>query len=277
MRVLILAYDGLDHDLVERLNLRNIIQREHGRVEVPIVGGIEDPSTPIVWTSLITGEPPDVHGVDMPQMWGNRLDRLRSFVRRHRGIHGILKRLKMGYRVREAVGAKASFPSREDIKVDTFFEVVEPSIALGVPVYNKNIEEKYPIGDVLRARQDPKYRPIFEKRIRQIFEEGVESLFNALEGEWRLLMIHFHITDLFGHAFWGTEKLATLYQEMDFLTKRVKDRLRDDDIVLIVSDHGMGELGHTKKGFYSLNVKIGLEAPDIKDFFKIVKVLLAKD
>lgn len=276
MRILILAYDGLDHDLVETLSLRNILQREHGKVDVPIVGGIDDPSTPIVWTSFITGEPPGIHGVDMPQMWDNELDGLRSFVRRYRGIHNILKRLKVGYRVRDAVGAKPSFPSRKNIKVDTLFEVVKPSTALGVPVYNKNLEEVYPIGDVVRARQDPEYLPVFEERVRGMFDEETEALFHAIEGEWRLLMAHFHITDLFGHAFWGTEKLATLYEEMDLLTKRVKARLRGDDLVLIISDHGMSKLGHTKKGFYSFNVKIGLVDPDIKDFFKIVTGLLAE-
>ena len=277
MRVLILAYDGLEHDLVETLSLRNILQKEHGKVEVPIVGGIDDPSTPIVWTSFITGEPPEVHGVDMPQMWDSEFDGLRRFVRKHRGIHNILKRLKAGYRVREVVGAKPSFPGRKNIKVDTLFEFVKPSVALGVPVYNKNLEEIYPIGDVLRARQDPDFLPVFEERVRRIFADEVERLFDALGGDWRLLMIHFHITDLFGHAFWGTEKLATLYEEMDLLTKRVKERVGDDDFVLIISDHGMSRLGHTKKGFYSLNVRLGLEEPDIKDFFKIVTGLLAED
>jgi len=277
MRALILAYDGLDHDLVEELRLRNILQREHGRVKVPIVGGIDDPSTPIVWTSFITGEAPEVHGVDMPQMWDNRLNWLRRYVRRHKSIHGILRRFKVGYRVRETMDVKSSFPSRKDIKVDTLFEVVKPSVALGVPVYNKNLEEIYPIGDVLRARQDPDYLPLFEEKIRSTFAEEVERLFDALEGEWRLLMIHFHITDLFGHAFWGTEKLATLYEEMDLLTKRVKEKSGDDDLVLIISDHGMSKLGHTKKGFYSLNLSLGLEEPDIKEFFNIVTGLLAGD
>jgi len=277
MRALILAYDGLDHDLVEELSLQNILQREHGRVDVPIVGGIDDPSTPIVWTSFITGEPPEVHGVDMPQMWDNRLDGIRSFVRRHGGIHGVLKRFRVGYRVREAIDVKLSFPSRKDIKVDTFFDVIKPSVALGVPVYNKNLEEIYPIGDVLRVRQDPDYLPMFEERVRSIFADEVERLFDAFEEEWRLLMTHFHITDLFGHAFWGTEKLVTLYEEMDLLTKRVKEKIRDDDLVLIVSDHGMSKLGHTKKGFYSFNVRLGLDEPDIKDFFKIVTGLLAED
>jgi len=274
LRTLILAYDGLDPDLVNELNLRNIMQKEHGQVSVPIVGGIDDPSTPIVWTSFITGVDPSVHGVDMPEVWNNQIDGFRSALRKYKKVHQLLRKLKIGYGVRKTLGVEASFPSRKNIKVDTFFEVIKPSIALGVPVYNKNLHQIYPVGDVIRARQDPELREAFEKRVRDRFNEEIQTLFKALDEDWRLLMIHFHITDLFGHAFWGTDKLATLYAEMDLLTKRVKERLREDDVVLIISDHGMGRLGHTKKGFYSFNVNIGLRDPDIKDFYKIIVGLL---
>lgn len=274
MRVLILAYDGLDPSLVRELNLRNILQRESGEVSVPIVGGIDDPSTPVVWTSFITGADPSVHGVDMPEVWNSPLDGLRSTLRKHRALHGLLRKLRIGYGVRRAIGARPAFPSRRNIRVDTLFEVVKPSVALGVPVYNKDLHEVYPVGEVIRARQDPEAREAFERRVRGRFGEEVEALLGALDDDWRLLMVHFHITDLFGHAFWGTEKLATLYREMDLLTRRVKERLRGDDVVLIVSDHGMDRTGHAKKGFYSLNVSVGLRNPDIKDFFGVVVGLL---
>ena len=87
-------------------------------------------------------------------------------------------------------------------------------------------------------------------------------------------MVHLYITDILGHICWGTERLAVLYEEMDLLTRRVKERLRPGDVVLIVSDHGMGRLGHTKYGFYSLNIRLGLGEPSITDFFGIVKSLV---
>jgi len=273
MRVCILGYDGLEYTIVEQLKLRNIMQMEYGRVRVPIAGGIDDPSTPIVWTSFITGEPPSVHGVDMAEFWDSSLDGFRSFLRRHRKLHNLAKKLKLGYRVRGTVGLEPKFPSRKNIKCDTLFDIIKPSIPLGVPVYNKDLHGAYPVGEVFKAIQDHDFRRDYEARIRQIFKMEVEELFGALEEEWKLLMIHLHITDLLGHIFWGTERLAVLYEEMDLLTQRVRERLQDDDLLLIISDHGMGRLGHTKYGFYSLNRRLGLRNPEITDFFRIIKTL----
>lgn len=272
-RVCVLGYDGLELSLVEALGLRGLMQREHGSVRVPIAGGIDDPSTPIVWTSFITGQPPSVHGVDMPQVWDSPIDGLRSFLRRHRTLHGIAKRLRLGYRVRERMDVEPKFPSRKNIRCDTIFEVVKPSIAISVPVYNEDLYRSYPVGEVFKARQDPEFRREYEARVRSIFQREVRELHDALEGEWRVLMVHIHITDLLGHIYWGTEKLALLYEEMDLLTERVKRRLSPRDLVLIISDHGMGRYGHTHYGFYSLSMKLGLRDPEITDFFQIIKAI----
>jgi len=273
MRVCILGYDGLEYNLVEQLGLRNIMQSEYGRVKVPIAGGIDDPSTPIVWTSFITGQPPSVHGVDMADFWDSSLDGFRSFLRRHRTLHNLAKKLKLGYRVRGNIGIEPKFPTRKNIKCDTLFDIIKPSIPLGIPVYNKDLHCTYPVGDVFKAIQDPNFRREYEARIREIFDREVEELFDAMEEEWKLLMIHLHITDLLGHIYWGTERLAVLYEEMDQLTKRVMEGLQNDDLLIIISDHGMGRLGHSKYGFYSLNWRLGLKNPDITDFFGIIKTL----
>jgi hypothetical protein len=270
MRVCILGYDGLEYDIVEKLNLTQIKQREYGKVQVPIVGGIDDPSTPIVWTSFITGQPPEVHGVDMPEVWDNAFDGFRSFIRKHKTLYGISRRFKVGYKVRGAIGIEAKFPSRKNIKCPTLFDEIDPSIPIGIPVFNKNLSKIYPVGEVIKVRQDPSNRLNFEKKNRELFVQEVETLFQAIKKDWKLLMIHFHITDLFGHVFWGTEKLITLYEEINNLTKKVKMELKKDDLVLIISDHGMSKLGHTKEGFYSLSQKFGLKNPDITDFFKII-------
>ena len=273
MRVCILGYDGLEYALVERLKLRNIMQSEYGRVRVPIAGGIDDPSTPIVWTSFITGQPPSVHGVDMAEFWDSSLDGFRSFLRRHRNLHNLAKKFKLGYRVRRNMAIEPKFPSRKNIKCDTLFDIIKPSIPLGVPVYNKDLHGTYPVGEVFKAIQDLNFRREYEVKIREIFHREVEGLFEALDEEWKLLMIHLHITDLLGHIYWGTERLAVLYEEMDMLTMAVKERLQRDDLLLIISDHGMGRLGHTKYGFYSLNQRLGLNKPDITDFFGMIKTL----
>jgi len=269
----VLGYDGLEPTLVESLGLRGLLQREHGRVRVPIAGGIDDPSTPIVWTSFITGQPPSVHGVDMPMVWDSPVDGLRSFLRKHRTLHGIAKRLRLGYRVRKRTGVEPVFPSRKHIRCDTIFDVVKPSIAISVPVYNEDLHRTYPVGEVFKARQDPEFRREYEARVRSIFQKEVEELFAALDLEWRILMIHLHVTDLLGHVHWGTERLALLYEEMDLLTRKVKERLGPRDLVLVISDHGMGRHGHTEHGFYSLSMELGLRDPEITDFFPVIRAV----
>jgi len=276
-RVCVLGYDGLELTLVEKLNLRSLLQREHGRVEVPITGGIDDPSTPIVWTSFITGQPPHIHGVNMPQVWDSPLDSFRSLIRRHRTLYGIAKRFKLGYRMRERMGVEPRFPSQKNIRCDTIFDIVRPSIAISIPVYNENLHQNYPVGEVFKARQDPKFRREYEVKVRHIFQQEIDELFDALEREWRVLMIHFHITDLLGHIYWGTEKLALIYEEMALLTDRVKQKLRPEDLLLVISDHGMGRYGHTHYGFYSLNMELGLRNPAITDFFHIIKTVTKEE
>ena len=273
-RVCILGFDGLEQTLVEELALRNLLQQEHGRIRVPIAGGIDDPSTPIVWTSFITGQSPSIHGVDVPYVWDSPFDKLRSLIRRYPTIYNIAKKLKLGYRIRETVGTELKFPSRENIRCETIFDVIQPSVAISVPVYNEDLWRNYPVGEVFKAIRDIEFRREYEKRVRTIFQGEVEELFSALGGEWKVLMIHIHITDLLGHIYWGTEKLALLYEEMDLLTNRVKLRLRPEDLILIISDHGMGRYGHTPYGFYSLNIELGLENPAITDFFRIIKAIV---
>lgn len=273
-RVCVLGLDGLEETLVKELALRNLLQQEHGRVRVPIVGGIDDPSTPIVWTSFITGQSPSIHGVDIPYVWDSPFDKLRSFLRRHPTVYSIAKMLNLGYSIRKTIGAEPKFPSRKNIRCETIFDVIQPSVAISVPVYNEDLWRNYPVGEVFKAIRDVEFRRKYEKRVRTIFQEEVGELFSALGGEWKVIMIHIHITDILGHIYWGTEKLTLLYEEIDLLTGKIKLKLRPNDIILIISDHGMGRYGHTPYGFYSLNIKLGLENPAITDFFRIIKAVV---
>jgi hypothetical protein len=51
----ILCLDGLDGDLVARWNLTHLLQRYHGRLEVPISKRYGHPHSPDVWASFLTG------------------------------------------------------------------------------------------------------------------------------------------------------------------------------------------------------------------------------
>jgi len=55
MKVFILGLDGLEYNFVEKWNLRNLKQREYGKLEVPI-SKRGWPSSPEVWASFLTGK-----------------------------------------------------------------------------------------------------------------------------------------------------------------------------------------------------------------------------
>jgi len=55
MKVFILALDGLDHRLVEKWNLTNLLQRTHGTYSVAEFNQVKNLSVS-VWSSFITGK-----------------------------------------------------------------------------------------------------------------------------------------------------------------------------------------------------------------------------
>ena len=61
MKVLIIALDGLEFDIVKRYELRNLRQKVYGKIEL---NNFKKIYTPIIWASFITGLPPEKHGVD---------------------------------------------------------------------------------------------------------------------------------------------------------------------------------------------------------------------
>jgi predicted AlkP superfamily phosphohydrolase/phosphomutase len=96
----------------------------------------------------------------------------------------------------------------------------------------------------------------FEKQCYMIQEEREKMFFNALEKTRRgLCACVFDITDRIQHLFWRylddrhpanrdkdvieyKETIQKLYLEMDKLVGRVLERLRENDVLIIMSDHG---------------------------------------
>jgi len=58
--------------------------------------------------------------------------------------------------------------------------------------------------------------------------------------------------------------------------KTLKEKLTEDTIVLIDSDHEMRKGLHTRHGFYSLNNRLNIGHPNITDFYGVIKEMLEK-
>jgi hypothetical protein len=283
-RVCIIALDALEYDLVEEFNLENIKQWEYGKIDVST---FKDLATPVIWASFISGLEPEKHGINIQEIpkWRNPIiDKLRQLsikikLDRFKGKGKILR--KLGFE-RRAFYEKAVEEFRNR-KIVTLFSIIPNARALSVPPYQKWIDRETQL--LLRdAVEKEERRSIFEEHVWNIFELKRKECLNIIsEGRWNLFMVHFMFTDLLGHVYAGDlTKMFGVYIKADQLVEEIKKIIKDETLLLVVSDHGMKTFGkgtygeHSNHGFYSSNVQLNLTNPKITDFFDlIVKTLTA--
>ncbi len=272
-KFLILGLDGLEHDYVCDGDFPNIKQIEYGKLKIPITE-IDEASTPIIWTSFVTGKQPHEHGIDVPNVYNSKLVTLvdgvitkiignhmkRKMIMSLTPVVKILKRFGV-FQIRS--------PRKEDIKVPTMFDLIPSSVSVSVPVLNFDGHKRY--AGFIDAIIDPVERTSFIEFLERDFEQDKKDLFSVLN-KYRLVMCHFQITDLYGHIYCkDREKILSLYRMIDRFVGDVIKKVSRECWVLIVSDHGIDEdFGHTKHGFYSSNIPTDLNDPHITDFYPMI-------
>jgi predicted AlkP superfamily phosphohydrolase/phosphomutase len=126
---------------------------------------------------------------------------------------------------------------------------------------------------VIRAISDKDFRKVFENKLRQEFEDGEKNVFELLKkDDWDLYMQYFYVLDGIQHVFYKNKlKVMDYYLRFNEFVGKVREKLPEDMMLLIVSDHG-GENGlHTDYGFYSCNHDLGLKNPKISEFKDIIE------
>jgi len=273
MRVFALLLDGLELDLVERWNLEGLKQVEYGRYEAPISPTYGKPHTPSAWYSFITGKPPAEHGVDSWWTYGSFLD----WIRMKPPLVWIKNKRKLFWRL----GLKPRVVDKRDTGGTTIFDLVKPSIAVNVPTYNEPTEYHYELSKALEKGVRE-----YEKKIWEIHKRRVSQVFEKIGDEWKLFMAWFDIADLMGHLHLikRPQKLRRVYQILDDLAQRLKGKVPDETLFLIVSDHGMTPSGdgvtgdHSLYGFYSINKNLEFFKPKkITDFFPYILRITGTD
>jgi|GEM_PF-992937 len=276
-RVFILALDALDHRLVMRWRLKNLLQKKWGTFEISKEyfrmkkeesEGI--PFSPKIWTSFITGRKPSEHGVKTWWVYSKPLERIRHLP--------VISWVKGKRKILRKIGIKMHIISRRDISgLKTIFDEVKPSIAIYVPAYNdptflhEKLEEAFHMG--------------LDKYAKQIWEDHEERKKATLKAlnenrDWKLFMTYFRLADLIGHLFYVKKPLRIMkaYLELNNLAGMLKTHVPPNTIFLIVSDHGMrassdGLMGeHSKYAFWSLNIDTEWTPKDFTDFYpKIIE------
>lgn len=269
MRVFVAGIDALEYTLVEKLNLRNLKQVEYGKVAVPYSKLL----TPLIWASFITGT--SEHGIKTFTAARNPLVKVGgSFFRKmgistYKGPRHFLRRMSL------RVGLFTSPVDKRDLQAKTIFDHAKKPVVISIPAYNEwesihRLRLEYPFVKIIEKHDEAKALECVDLNWR-IFNEKLEQTLGELEGgSCDLLMVHFLILDTIGHLYWNKpRKVEDAYRFMDASMGRLLSKVKDQ-MVLMVSDHGMKKGSHTKPAFYSSNVKLGLVNPKITDFHDII-------
>ncbi|MFB6292602.1 MAG: alkaline phosphatase family protein, partial [Candidatus Nanohaloarchaea archaeon] len=241
---------------IQEHGCENLVLENFGKLELENI----DLATPELWASMITGERPEVHGIDtMLTFRGEKVRKLDNAILRVLKTFGIsalhLRRALHYYLFDSSIFV----PDKEFLEVDSIFEKVADSVALDIPGYS---EYPYIAGKSFVAKSHRKRPPISKDRVLRDMEAEHEyrkqQLFDNI-GSHTLVMQHLHYPDWFQHLYPGNdEKDAELYQKMDELAGEILERVNDDTLVVFCSDHGIDEAGgHRDQAFYSTNAEIG--------------------
>lgn len=271
-RVVVIGLDGATFDLLDpwikegRLpNLRRMMERStYGRLESTI-----PPISPPAWTSFATGVNPGKHGlldfitfepVSFKKIFVNS-----SHVRSKRfwdlagekGKKNIILYIPVTYPPQKIEGTMVSgFPAPSQ------GEFICPK------EMNKELEEK--LGTWWVKVDADKYSDSEEAFLEEIYR-SLETRFRVVDylmmKEWDFFVFVIMETDWVQHFFWGKKDqcILPLYLKIDGMIGHFMESLKEEDVILILSDHGFGPIRKTfylnswlrEKGFLASKTQLG--------------------
>jgi len=230
--MVIVAFDALDHVLVDKFMMDGLKQAQNGVIDLTQHyrgGGLLDTITDEVFATFITGMVPDEHGVKLP--------------------------IDMGFTL------SGNHP--------TIFNLTD-SVAVDVPSWNRNHQhflfqnrvgwylgkEKHREAINMDSKEywgkvENEKNTLVPDLYNYIEEEKLERIKEALQQNKSLTMIYFWFTDIQGHVQKHPPK--SMYDTALMLFRLIKSYGGDDTLYIIMSDHGMIEGHHRTEGFWSLS------------------------
>lgn len=252
----ILGLDGLEYRLIEKWQLKNLMQTQHRKIKVPI-HPIGVPYTPDVWASFLTGK------------WGlnKEFQRKRAplqpvfkALRFIRGKTGLNKSLGIGKRLSPKL-TKPTTLSFGRLQLPTFLEDINLK-PINFPYVNFDNKEGTVIRHYGKGRLTLRQAHLWLDRLycyrkKQTLTEADNNI-----------CAHMFFPDLMMHYHLHVPPIKRHYHDLDRYIANLSRRFR---MFIIVSDHGFSlEAGtHTPYGFYSCNRRLNPTPRKITDFYKI--------
>lgn len=255
-KICIIGIDGLEYDLVEKWNLKNLKQVEHGKSIVPLDEMTNDPLSPDVWATFLTGKVKE-GGFESTSGLIRALVSIRSKLPFGFGLANWLNR---NFLHAPIVYPKLEHPSFLDKKNVEYYNA---------PYYDFNI---------LKSNQD--WQRMTENKMSSkdlIDKSWWEFQIHFLEAQRRfkrtdkpIFFCYFYFLDMIQHLVDSDhDSVKNAYENVDCFVKLMK-RIKPNHLFLVLSDHGFENMDHSSHGFYSISKKLNLGTPHIKDLFRLV-------
>ena len=281
-RIIVLGIDGLEYNLVEEWDLKHLKQKAYTKTNLDDFGVI---ITPLIWAAMLTGQ-------KIQEIENAFLKRARFFSENPGSVKSQQKQYwyaKMASKIlpeklkNKLIKKVLPNPFKEtyDVlirkKYRTIFDYFEKPWTNGIPAYGRNVTS-----DELKKAKEAaiagNLTPL-KNYAMQVFKEDREKLFNALDKDYDIIFWYTPFLDELEH-FFITKKLRLLnvYMELNTMVKKISNSVDEDDVIYIISDHGMevvknrkniGIMGdHSDHGFFSSNTGEIITRP--QDFFDLV-------
>lgn len=231
----VFAIDALEYKKVEEFDCENLKQADYGKTDI---SEFDQPRTMVLWSSFMTGEnkEEEILSRGEDKMWETNFSEEETFFSNFENPK-IIDLPGFSYDKEQH--------NKERSLMKEFFQEAEGE------------EEKKEI------RKE--YNQFALKHHRKIKEEFLDSL----EDDHDFILGYFSGADVIGHLNFGNNTLMKMiYDDLEEIVEEIKN-VRDDHL-LILSDHGMEEIGmfgdHSDYGFWSFDEECKLERPQITDF-----------
>lgn len=256
-KLVVIGIDGLDVQKAERWQ-PDLLLKEHSKLDL---SDFEMLRTSVIWPTMYAGEKPQERGfesddvADHRSQWDNLLLNVASMVGSRILPHKYRRRIgsklrREGYDA-EPLGGHTS-PYRELFEDDCLFSSLKSKV-IEVPAWNKGEAD-------IKFNNRGAWSSVLDS------DGGVEFFFDAIEEEYEykkaetlqameypndLVWTHFHFLDAVQH-FFEEEIQKEWYEKASKLVNDISAELDDDQYLVVLADHGLGEKDHREPGLVTV-------------------------
>lgn len=261
MTLVVLGIDALDPELVDATEHPHLTLNASRTIDT-IDSSAGDPSTHELWPTIITGLRPEEHGLVLDEgvAWDNPLLQLGSQVASYILPDGIQARIGawlLNNTTEDAFRTSATYYAQQGL--DTIFDGRE-SKSIGIPNYvvDKTEEDREhqlrrQMGELFERNPDTETGhstndPItFYEQCLEMAMIRIVRVRRALRNRsFELVFGYTSGLDLIGHVAYERQELQSdAYDELNDFVGELEEDLREEDELVVISDHGLQNGVHT--------------------------------